>query len=181
MMPAGTSGSDAAERIPGDVRGTWVGDELTHAVRQIDTLLAEYTDAQAAHAYIDAEGAPIVIKADGLAAGKGVVVAMDEAEAHAAIDAYGIAGVPTIIVEGRYFTTARLAGGILAFSLSFDEVIVTTFTAGSGFETLPVWIYSNFSRPNNVPLVNVMATFVMVVSIPLAWLAQRLSDGGDAG
>lgn len=39
MMPAGTSGSDAAERIPGDVRGTWVGDELTHAVRQIDTLL----------------------------------------------------------------------------------------------------------------------------------------------
>ena len=39
MMPAGTSGSDAAERIPGDVRGTWVGDELTHAVRQIDRLL----------------------------------------------------------------------------------------------------------------------------------------------
>ena len=45
-----------------------------------------FTDAAAAHAYIDAQGAPIVIKADGLAAGKGVVVAMDLAEAHAAID-----------------------------------------------------------------------------------------------
>ena len=45
-----------------------------------------FTDATAAHAYIDRQGAPIVIKADGLAAGKGVVVAMDLAEAHAAID-----------------------------------------------------------------------------------------------
>ena len=81
----------------------------------------------------------------------------------------------------RYITfplmrSAMLAGGILAFALSFDEIIVTTFTAGSGYETLPQWILANISRPNNVPLVNVMATFVMVVSIPLAWLAQRLSD-----
>jgi putative spermidine/putrescine transport system permease protein len=75
--------------------------------------------------------------------------------------------------------SALVAGGILAFALSFDEIVVTTFTAGSGFETLPIWIFSNFSRPNNVPLVNVMATFVMLVSIPLAWLAQRLSDGGN--
>ncbi|MBI4935106.1 MAG: ABC transporter permease [Actinobacteria bacterium] len=75
--------------------------------------------------------------------------------------------------------SAMVAGGILAFALSFDEIVVTTFTAGSGFETLPVWILANFSRPNNVPLVNVMATFVMIVSIPLAWLAQRLSEGGD--
>lgn len=75
--------------------------------------------------------------------------------------------------------SALVAGGILAFALSFDEIVVTTFTAGSGFQTLPVWIYANFSRPNNVPLVNVMATFVMIVSIPLAWLAQRLSEGGD--
>lgn len=84
----------------------------------------------------------------------------------------------------RYITfplmrSALVAGGILAFALSFDEIVVTTFTAGSGFQTLPVWIYANFSRPQNVPLVNVMATFVMVVSIPLAWLAQRLSDGGE--
>jgi phosphoribosylamine--glycine ligase len=45
-----------------------------------------FTDAAQAHAYVDAEGAPIVVKADGLAAGKGVVVAMTAAEAHAAID-----------------------------------------------------------------------------------------------
>ena len=75
--------------------------------------------------------------------------------------------------------SALVAGGILAFALSFDEIVVTTFTAGSGFQTLPVWIFANFSRPNNVPIVNVMATFVMIVSIPLAWLAQRLSEGGD--
>jgi putative spermidine/putrescine transport system permease protein len=72
--------------------------------------------------------------------------------------------------------SAILAGGILAFALSFDEIVVTTFTAGSGFTTLPQWIYANISRPNNVPIVNVMATFVMLVSIPLAWLAQKLSD-----
>ncbi len=76
--------------------------------------------------------------------------------------------------------SALLAGGILAFALSFDEIVVTTFTAGSGYLTLPQWIFANISRPNNVPLVNVMATFVMLVSIPLAWVAQRLSDGGEA-
>ncbi len=48
---------------------------------------ATFTDAAAAHAYVEAQGAPIVVKADGLAAGKGVVVAATEAEAHAAIDA----------------------------------------------------------------------------------------------
>ena len=85
----------------------------------------------------------------------------------------------------RYVTfplmrSALVSGGILAFALSFDEIVVTTFTAGSGYLTLPQWILANISRPNNVPLVNVMATFVMVVSIPLAWLAQRLGDP-DAG
>ncbi|MEQ1685228.1 MAG: phosphoribosylamine--glycine ligase [Burkholderiaceae bacterium] len=47
---------------------------------------ASFTDATAAHAHVDAKGAPIVIKADGLAAGKGVVVAMTLAQAHGAID-----------------------------------------------------------------------------------------------
>jgi putative spermidine/putrescine transport system permease protein len=75
--------------------------------------------------------------------------------------------------------SALLAGGILAFALSFDEIVVTTFTAGAGFQTLPQWIFANISRPNNVPLVNVVATFVMAVSIPLAWLAQRLTDGDN--
>ncbi len=64
-----------------------------------------FTDAQAAHAYVDQQGAPIVIKADGLAAGKGVVVAMQLAEAHQAIDAMlsdnklGSAGARVVIEE----------------------------------------------------------------------------------
>ncbi len=81
----------------------------------------------------------------------------------------------------RYITfplvrSALLAGGILAFALSFDEIVVTTFTAGLGLQTLPQWIYANFARPTSPAVVNVVATFVMVVSIPLAWLAQRLGD-----
>jgi putative spermidine/putrescine transport system permease protein len=85
----------------------------------------------------------------------------------------------------RYITfplvrSALLAGGILAFALSFDEIVVTTFTAGSGFQTLPQWIFNNFARPTSPAVVNVVATFVMVVSIPLAWLAQRLGDSDPA-
>ena len=73
-----------------------------------------------------------------------------------------------------------VSGGILAFALSFDEVVVTTFTAGAGVETLPQWILNNFSRPNVLPYVTVVATLVMVISLPLAWLAQRLSDGAES-
>ncbi|GBL21923.1 inner membrane ABC transporter permease protein YdcV [Acidimicrobiaceae bacterium] len=68
------------------------------------------------------------------------------------------------------------AGAILAFALSFDEVVVTTFTAGAGIQTLPQWILNNFSRPNVLPYVTVVATIVMVISLPIAWLAQRLAD-----
>lgn len=68
------------------------------------------------------------------------------------------------------------AGAILAFALSFDEVVVTTFTAGAGIQTLPQWILNNFSRPNVLPYVTVVTTIVMVISLPIAWLAQRLSD-----
>ncbi len=66
---------------------------------------ATFTDAAAAHDYVRKQGAPIVIKADGLAAGKGVIVAMDEAEAHAAIDSMlsdnklGSAGARVVIEE----------------------------------------------------------------------------------
>ena len=82
----------------------------------------------------------------------------------------------------RYVTfplirSALVAGGILAFALSFDEIVVTTFTAGGGFETLPKWMLSQLSNRQNPLLPYVMATLVMVVSIPLAWLAQRLSEG----
>ena len=73
--------------------------------------------------------------------------------------------------------SAMLAGALLAFALSFDEIVVTTFTAGGGFETLPLWIFNNMFRPNNLPLVNVVATVVVIFSIIPVYLAQRLSDG----
>ena len=80
------------------------------------------------------------------------------------------------LVTWPLIRSAVLAGGILAFALSFDEVVVTTFTAGAGVQTLPQWILNNFSRPNVLPYVTVMATLVMLVSLPIAWLAQRLGD-----
>ena len=73
--------------------------------------------------------------------------------------------------------SALVAGALLAFALSFDEIVVTTFTAGTGFETLPLWIFNNMFRPNNLPLVNVVATVVIVFSIIPVYIAQRLSDG----
>lgn len=72
--------------------------------------------------------------------------------------------------------TAFVAGGLLAFALSFDEVIVTTFTAGAGTQTLPIWIFSNYQRPNQLPLVNVAALLVLLLSIIPVYLAQRLSS-----
>jgi putative spermidine/putrescine transport system permease protein len=71
--------------------------------------------------------------------------------------------------------SALLAGGLLAFALSFDEIIVTTFTAGSGVETLPIFILDNMFRPNQAPIVSVIAVVLVVVSIVPIWIAQRLS------
>ena len=71
--------------------------------------------------------------------------------------------------------SALLAGGLLAFALSFDEIIVTTFTAGAGVTTLPIWILDNLFRPNQAPIVNVIAVVLVVVSIVPIYLAQRLS------
>ena len=53
--------------------------------------------------------------------------------------------------------SALLAGGLLAFGLSFDEIVVTTFTAGPQVQTLPLWIFQNLFRPNQAPVVNVVA------------------------
>jgi putative spermidine/putrescine transport system permease protein len=71
--------------------------------------------------------------------------------------------------------TALLAGGLLAFALSFDEIIVTTFTAGAGKETLPIWILQNYSRPNQGPIVNAVGLFAVLLSIIPVYLAQRLT------
>ena len=85
----------------------------------------------------------------------------------------------------RYVTfplirSALVAGGLLAFALSFDEIVVTTFTAGAGFETLPLWIFNNMFRPRSLPLVNVVATVVVLLSIIPVYFAQRITDRGVA-
>ena len=74
--------------------------------------------------------------------------------------------------------TALLSGGLLAFGLSFDEVIVTIFTAGAGTQTVPMWIFTSIQRPNELPVVNVVALLLVVVSVLPVYVAQRIS--GDA-
>jgi putative spermidine/putrescine transport system permease protein len=77
--------------------------------------------------------------------------------------------------------SALIAGGLLAFALSFDEIIVTNFTIGAGEETLPIWIYSNLFRPHELPIVNAVAVLVILISIIPVYLAHRLTrDEGDA-
>jgi putative spermidine/putrescine transport system permease protein len=87
----------------------------------------------------------------------------------------------------RYVTlpnlrTALAAGALLAFALSFDEIIVTTFTLGAGEETLPIWIFRNLFRPNQLPIVNAVAVIVVLLSIIPVYLAHRLTrdEGGAA-
>ena len=75
--------------------------------------------------------------------------------------------------------TALLSGGLLAFALSFDEIIVTNFTAGPGTQTIPMWILAAIQRPAEVPVVNVVAFVLLLVSIVPVYLAQRIAgDGG---
>jgi putative spermidine/putrescine transport system permease protein len=70
--------------------------------------------------------------------------------------------------------SAIVAGALLAFALSFDEVIVTTFTAGQQ-QTLPIWILTNLSRPNQLPIVNVVGVLVILLSAIPVYLAHRLT------
>jgi putative spermidine/putrescine transport system permease protein len=76
--------------------------------------------------------------------------------------------------------SALLAGGLLAFALSFDEIIVTTFTAGAGVKTLPIWILDNLFRPNQAPIVNVVAVMLILLSVVPIWLAQKISGDTEA-
>ena len=69
---------------------------------------------------------------------------------------------------------ALFGGGLLAFALSFDEIIVTTFTASPGVQTLPIWIFGNLFRPNQAPVVNVVAAVLTIVAIVPVWLSQRV-------
>lgn len=77
-----------------------------------------------------------------------------------------------------HLATALLAGGLLAFALSFDEVIVTTFTAGAQ-QTLPIWLFSELFKPRQRPVTNVVAILVMVVTLLPILLSQRLTQGTE--
>lgn len=72
--------------------------------------------------------------------------------------------------------SALVAGALLSFALSFDEIIVTTFTAGAGQNTLPIWIFQNLFRPNQAPIVNVVAAALILVSIIPIYLSQRVTQ-----
>ncbi len=74
--------------------------------------------------------------------------------------------------------SALLAGGMLAFALSFDEIIVTTFTAGHE-RTLPIWLLNQLSRPRDVPVTNVVAMLVMLVTMLPILGAYYLTRGGE--
>jgi putative spermidine/putrescine transport system permease protein len=74
--------------------------------------------------------------------------------------------------------SALLAGGMLAFALSFDEVIVTTFTAGQQ-STLPIWMLTELIRPRQRPVTNVVAVFVIAVTLLPILLAYYLTREGE--
>ena len=76
--------------------------------------------------------------------------------------------------------TALLAGGMLAFALSFDEIIVTLFTAGHE-RTLPIWFFNELFRPRDRPITNVVAVLVMVITLLPILGAYYLTRSDDAG
>jgi putative spermidine/putrescine transport system permease protein len=85
----------------------------------------------------------------------------------------------------RYVTwpsirTAVVAGMLLAFALSFDEIVVTNFTSGTEI-TIPKFIYNNLRQPRNRPIVNVVAVIVLLVMIIPVYIAQRLAGGEGGG
>jgi len=76
--------------------------------------------------------------------------------------------------------TAVIAGMLLAFALSFDEIIVTNFTSGTEL-TIPKFIYNNLRQPRNRPIVNVVAVIVLLVMVIPIYIAQRLAGGETGG
>jgi putative spermidine/putrescine transport system permease protein len=82
-------------------------------------------------------------------------------------------------VLAPHLATAWLAGGMLAFALSFDEIIVTLFTAGHE-PTLPIWFFNELFRPRNRPVTNVVAIAVVVVTLIPILLAYRLTRERDS-
>ena len=103
-------------------------------------------------------------------------------EAAMDLGANGLTAFGTVILP--QLATALLAGGLLAFGLSFDELIVTTFTAGHE-QTLPIWLLNQLGRPRAVPVTNVVAlTVMMITALPIVgawWLTRGTEDVSGAG
>jgi len=78
------------------------------------------------------------------------------------------------LVTFPQFRSSFIAGALLAFALSFDEVYVTIFTAPPGVDTLPLWILKEMARPNQASVVNVVATVVILLSLIPVYISQRL-------
>jgi len=97
-------------------------------------------------------------------------------EASADLGADGFTTFRRITMPGM--GTALLSGALLAFGLSFDEIIVTNFTAGAGTQTIPMWILAAIQRPTELPVVNVVALVLVVASVIPVWLATRISSEG---
>jgi putative spermidine/putrescine transport system permease protein len=105
-------------------------------------------------------------------------VALEQASAD-----LGASGFTTFrLVTFPMIRSALLAGALLAFALSFDEIVVTNFTAGAQ-QTLPLWIYNQFRLPNTAQEVNAVAVFVIALTAIPVYLAQRLmrESGGIGG
>jgi putative spermidine/putrescine transport system permease protein len=96
-------------------------------------------------------------------------------EASADLGASGLQTLRHVLLPS--VATALVAGAMLSFALSFDEIIVTTFTAGNQ-ETLPIWIFSALNRPRNRPVLHIAAMIVVLVTALPVLVAQRLA--GDA-
>jgi putative spermidine/putrescine transport system permease protein len=96
-------------------------------------------------------------------------------EASADLGAHGWFTFRTITMP--MLSTALLSGALLAFALSFDEVIVTTFTAGAQ-NTLPLWIFGSIRLGQQLPEVNVVVVAVLLLTVIPVALAARLTGGG---
>jgi putative spermidine/putrescine transport system permease protein len=77
--------------------------------------------------------------------------------------------------------SALLAGGVLAFALSFDEIVVTTFTAPPDVQPLPLWIFNNLFSRQQAPIVNVVAAALIVLAAVPIYLTQKLSGDSTGG
>ena len=96
-------------------------------------------------------------------------------EASADLGAHGLFTFRTITLPT--LSTAIISGALLAFALSFDEVIVTTFTAGAQ-NTLPLWIFGAIRLGQQLPEVNVVVVAVLALTVIPVGIAARLTGGG---